>query len=152
MEITHDKRRNSITPQIFKRHGINTPTIHPSLTPLCPDDCSSTIFPSSYRIREKKELFYFSNKFASLSSICSINFVRNLYLKATRRFYSISSDRIISIFANMHESYWFMSIFYCAINYYWIGLWNGIAQKQNIQYVSYWSDSNIYSIHLIHFS
>lgn len=30
---THAKRKNNITPQIFSRHGINTPTIHPNFTP-----------------------------------------------------------------------------------------------------------------------
>lgn len=47
---THAKRRNNMTPQIFSRHGINTPTIHPNLIVWwCPDDCSSTSFAVSYK-------------------------------------------------------------------------------------------------------
>lgn len=58
--LTHAKRKNSITPHIFRRHGIKTPTIHPNLIPECPLECSSTFFEISCKdclIIRKREYF-----------------------------------------------------------------------------------------------
>lgn len=46
---THASRRKSITPQMFNRHGISTPWIHPSLIPWCSSVASGS-FVASFKL------------------------------------------------------------------------------------------------------
>lgn len=68
---THAKRRNSITPQIFNRHGISTPTIHPSLIPWCSVGTSSTCLAASCQ---------FEKNFHSIKCVLQLFF---MYIQCT---------------------------------------------------------------------
>lgn len=77
---THASRRNSITPQMFNRHGISTPWIHPSFMPWWTSEASGS-FVASWGVRggESVEL--------------KIKHVGNL--KIVRHFYSSCFNQLI---------------------------------------------------------
>jgi hypothetical protein len=56
---TQERRRNSITPQMFKRHGISTPWIHPSFTPCPPSATASGFFSSSFIFHKPNQFITF---------------------------------------------------------------------------------------------
>lgn len=103
---TQARRKNNITPQMFKRHGIRTPTIHPNFMPWCPAAGSaSRSLDDSYNEKHVQALDYYKPL-----STYYIDFYRIAGNICNQIAFRIAHCALV-LFSNNNWAYWNWPIF-----------------------------------------